>query len=107
MGTANNSYSVIVSARAQAMLINHARFLGQVSEEAAMQFIISFEKRAKSLEIFPERNPYLVDPLITEGKYRKAIFEKRYLLIYTVEDIRVYIDAVVDCRGEYSWLLTM
>ncbi|MDD4658959.1 MAG: type II toxin-antitoxin system RelE/ParE family toxin, partial [Eubacteriales bacterium] len=33
------------------------------------------------------------------------LFADRYLLIYQIKDNIVYIDAVVDCRQDYIWLI--
>ncbi|MDD4924841.1 MAG: type II toxin-antitoxin system RelE/ParE family toxin [Dehalococcoidales bacterium] len=98
-------YRVIISDEAAQMLVSHARFLAQVSETAALQLIDEFNKKAKSLEKFPERNPRLSDPLVPAGKYRKLLMAKRYLLIYLVKGNNVYVDAMVDCRQDRGWLL--
>lgn len=101
----DKSYKVIITSKAADMLISHSRFIANVSEEAAMKFINEFNEKAKSLERFPERNPYFMDPMIQEGKYHKLIILKRYLLIYQIRDENVYVDALLDCRQEYKWLL--
>ncbi|MDD4170032.1 MAG: type II toxin-antitoxin system RelE/ParE family toxin [Desulfotomaculaceae bacterium] len=105
MDSENKRYSVVISDEAMQMLVSHARFLAQVSELAAMRLIEDFQVRAKSLEQFPERNPWLVDQLIPSGKYRKLLLKKRYLLVYHVKLNTVYVDAVVDTRQDYGWLL--
>lgn len=87
------------------MLVSHSRFLAQVSETAALQLIAEFNEKTKSLEKFPERDPWLCDPLVPPCKYRKLLMAKRYLLVYQVKDSTVYVDAVVDCRQDYGWLL--
>lgn len=105
MDSENKRYTVVISNEATQMLVSHARFLAQVSEHAAMWLIETFQIKAKSLEQYPERNPWLVDPLIPSGKYRKLLLEKRYLLVYQIKGDIVYVDAVVDTRQDYSWLL--
>jgi plasmid stabilization system protein ParE len=100
-----NKFAVEVSGRAMEMLVSHARFLAQVNEKAADRLIREFEAKAKSLEIMPTRCPWLHDPLLPEQKYRKLLFEKRYLLVFQIKGKTVYIDAVVDCRQDYAWLL--
>lgn len=105
MDSTNKQYNVIVSDEATQMLISHARFLAGVSESAAMRLIAAFQASAISLAQFPERNPWLTDPLIPQGKYRKLLLEKRYLLVYQVKENTVYVDAVVDTHQEYGWLL--
>ena len=104
MDCENKRYTVVISDEARQMLISHARFLAQVSEHAATRLIEDFQVRAKSLEQFPERNPWLVDKLIPSGKYRKLLLEKRYLLVYQIKENVVYVDTVVDTRQDYGWL---
>ena len=105
MSNGDKRHTVIIADEAVQMLISHARFLAQVSETAAHSLIEEFDKKAKSLEKLPKRNPLLDDPLIPTGKYRKLLIAKRYMLIYQVKGDIVYIDAVIDCRQDYSWIL--
>ncbi len=105
MDSADKLYQVIIADQAVQMLISHSRFLAQSSETAALQLIAEFNEKVKSLERFPERNPWLLDVMVPPGKYRKLIMAKRYLLIYQVKDGTVYIDLVLDCRQDYDWLL--
>ncbi|WHH57732.1 type II toxin-antitoxin system RelE/ParE family toxin [Petroclostridium sp. X23] len=105
MDSESKMYNVIISDEAAQMLVSHSRFLAQASETAALQFIAEFNEKARSLEKFPERNPWLSDSLVPSGKYRKLLMAKRYLLVYQVKDSTVYVDAVVDCRQDYGWLL--
>ncbi|MEW5952951.1 MAG: type II toxin-antitoxin system RelE/ParE family toxin [Bacillota bacterium] len=102
MESENKIYKVIITDEAAQMLVSHARFLAQVSETAALQLIAEFNEKAKSLEQFPERNPWLSDPLVPAGKYRKLLMAKRYLLLYQVKGDNVYVDAVADCRQDYG-----
>jgi len=105
MTSPKNLYQVIVSEKAVEMLVSHVRFLANVSEEAAEKLMHEFQVSAASLEMIPEREPWLTDPIIPAYKYRKLLLNKRYLLIYQIKDHNVYIDFVVDCRQNYSWLL--
>jgi Plasmid stabilisation system protein. len=105
MDSGNKRYDVVISGEASQMLVSHARFLAQVNEQAALRLIEDFQTKAKSLEQYPERNPWLTDPLIPTGKYRKLLLEKRYLLVYQIKKRLVYVDAVVDTHQDYGWLL--
>lgn len=87
------------------MLVQHVRFLAQVSPGAANDLRLNIIETAKSLQEFPERGSRLVDPDLPTNMYRKILAAKRYLLIYKIKDDTVYIDYVVDCRQEYSWLI--
>jgi len=101
----NRKYTVIISEKASEMLVSHARFLAQVSEQAAQNLIEEFKVSAKSLENLPERNPRLDIPDVPMNKYRKLLIYKRYLLIYQIKGRIVYVDFMVDCRQDYRWLL--
>ncbi|MBC2723087.1 type II toxin-antitoxin system RelE/ParE family toxin [Desulfosporosinus sp.] len=103
MDSENKRHTVVISDEATLMLLSHVRFLAQVSESAAMRLIEAFQEKA--LEEFPERNPWLTDPLISSGKYRKLLLEKRYRLVYQIKESTVYVDAVVDTRQNYGWLM--
>jgi plasmid stabilization system protein ParE len=105
MGGNEKRYQVIISERAGEMLVQHARFLAQVSVQAAEKLRLDIVEAAKSLQVFPERGSWLVDPLLPANKYRKLLVDKRYLLIYQIKDDTVYIDYLVDCRQDYGWLI--
>lgn len=104
MSSVDKRYQVIISERAGEMLVQHTRFLAQVSAEAADKLRIDIVEAAKSLHEFPERGSWLVDPALPANVYRKLLVDKRYLLIYKIKDSTVYIDYMVDCRQEYAWL---
>jgi len=98
-------YKVVIQDPAAEMLVQHSRFLAQVSETAAQKLVAEFELKAKTLETMPERCPWLYHPMIPEHKYRKLIFGERYMLIFQIVGQTVFVDAMVDCRQDYAWLL--
>ena len=100
-----NKYRVIVSERATQMLISHAAFLAQGSPEAAERLTAEFEKTANSLELMPQRCPWLTGEYIPRNAYRFILFEKRYMIIFQIVDDIVYANYVVDCRQDYNWLI--
>ena len=100
-----NKYRVIVSERATQMLVSHVAFLSQVSPEAAERMTVEFEKAANSLQLMPQRCPWLTGEYIPRNAYRFILFEKRYMIIFRIVDDIVYADYVVDCRQDYSWLI--
>ncbi|HWQ71693.1 MAG TPA: type II toxin-antitoxin system RelE/ParE family toxin [Desulfitobacteriaceae bacterium] len=105
MDNGNRRCDVVISDEAVQMQLSHVRFLAQVNGPAALRLIEVFQEKTKSLEQFPERNPWLTDPLIPAGKYRKLLLEKRYLLVYQIKERIVYVDTVADTRQDYGWLL--
>lgn len=98
-------YNVIISDRAMSMLTSHVRFLAQVSKKAALKLKDELITEMKQLDHMPEGYPWLVSPYIPANKYRKKLVSKRYLLIYQIVDDTVYVDYVLDCRQDYSWLI--
>lgn len=105
MEAQNKKYSVIVSKRAAGMLVSCAAFLSQASELAALRLKDSFVNAANSLEVMPQRCPFLNNDYIPKSKYRKLVFDEKYLMLFQISDEKVYIDYIVDCRQDYGWLI--
>ena len=101
-----SKYTVIVSRRADEMLIRHARFLAQVRVSAARRMAAEFAKVLDILEENPFQFPVETDYDLPEGAYRKALFSKWYKAIFSVSGNTVYLDAVLDCRQENSAYFT-
>lgn len=100
-----SNYRVVVSERAAQMLVSHAAFLANVNTEAAERLTSKFVETANSLKSMPKRYPWLRGDYIPKNTYRFALFEKRYMLIFQIEEEVVYVDYVVDCRQDYGWLI--
>lgn len=100
-----NKYNVIISERANEMLVSHAIFVAQINVSAALHLTSEFEKTANSLEFMPERCPYLKAEYLPKNTYRFIAFEKYYLLIYQIVEDNVFVDYVVDYRQNYEWLI--
>ena len=97
------AYKVIISRRADNMLISHTEFLAKVSVSAARRLLSDFRKVTRILEDTPFQYPFadeLDAPGIPFETYKKCLFDGRYKAIYLVDGDIVYIDAVVDCRQE-------
>jgi len=106
MDNNGKTYKVIIQTPAAQMLVEHASFLAQVSITAAERLVDEFYTKAKSLEHMPERCPWLSGYSIPEKKYRKLLFENYYMLVFQVSSSTIFVDAMVDCRSEYQWLLS-
>ena len=98
-------YKVIVSERTRQMLAGHVRFLAQKSPNAARKVKNEIVDAMRSLSKMPERFPFLDNEFIPPNKYHKMFVEKQYLILYQVKDQAVYVDYIVDCRQDYSWLV--
>ena len=90
-------YRVIVSRRAEQMLVCHTEFLTRVSIRAAKRLRDEFSGLLDELEREPRSFPPVLEPKLP-GEYCKALFEKRYQAVFCIEGDRVYLDAVLDCR---------
>ena len=105
MENVDKVYTVVIQTPATNMLVEHARFLAHVSEAAAEKLVDEFFAKSKSLERMPERCPRLSGYSLPESKYRKLIIANNYMLVFQISGDTVFIDAMVDCRSEYQWLL--
>lgn len=101
----NKKYKVIVSDRAKRMLGTHIRFIAQVNEQSAAVKKKEIISAMRSLSQMPKRFPFFEELYITPNKYHKMSIEKRYLVLYQIQDDTVYIDYILDCRQDYSWLI--
>jgi len=99
-------YHVLVSIRAEAMLLQHVRFLAKVSVRAARRLSAEYKKSLAELKKNPERFPFLELDGIPPRLYRKCLFYDRYELIFMIADDIVNIDAVRDCRQNPDNLLS-
>lgn len=98
-------YKVMVSDRARQMMAGHVRFLAQKSPTAARKIKNDLMDAIRSLHQMPQRFPFLTAEFIPLNKYHKMFVEKRYLILYQIKDQTVYVDYIVDCSQDYSWLV--
>ncbi len=91
-------YKILFARRVDSQLLQHTEFLARVSLTAVKRFRNDFEKVLERLEDNPYQFPLETDLGLPEGLYHKALFSKRYKVLFSVEDNTVYLDAVVDCR---------
>ena len=98
-------YKVIVSDRAKRMLGTHIRFMAQVNKQAAVEKKKEIMTALRSLSQMPQRFPFFEELYITPNKYHKMYIEKWYLVLYQIQDDTVYVEYILDCRKDYSWLV--
>lgn len=97
-------YKVIVSERAKNMLKSHIIFMAKVNKQAAADKNRKITDAMRSLYKMPQRFPFFEDSYIPKNKYRKMYVEKWYIILYQIKDDTVYIDYILDCRRNYSFL---
>ena len=101
----DKKYKVIVSDRAKRMLGTHIRFMAQVKKDAAKAKKKELMDAMRSLDRMPQRFPFLKEAYIPTNKYHKMFVAKGYLVLYQIQDDTVYVDYILDCRKDYSWLI--
>ena len=92
----DKKYKVIVSDRAKRMLGTHIRFMAQVNKDAAKTKKQELMEAMRSLERMPQRFSFFEEAHIPTNKY---------LVLYQIQDDTVYVDYILDCRKDYSWLI--
>lgn len=102
---ADKRYNVIVSDKAKQMLGIHIRFIAKVNKNAAVTKKKELLAAMHSLNHMPQRFPFFEEPCIPPNKYHKMLVEKWYLVLYQIKDDTVYVDYILDCRKDYSWLI--
>jgi len=105
MRSEDKAYDVRITDTAWEQLVEHSRYLANVSETAANNLVDEFVKKSATLSQMPERCPWLVHEMIPFEKYRKLFLGKYHLALFEIRGNIVYITAVVDGRQDYSWLL--
>ncbi len=103
--TESKKYKAIVSDRAKRMLGTHIRFMAQVNKEAAAAKKKEIMAVMRSLSQMPQRFPFFEEQYITPNKYHKMFIKKWYLVLYQIQDDIVYVEYILDCRKDYSWLI--
>lgn len=101
----NKKHKVIISERAKRMLGTHIRFMAQSSKEAAAAKKKEIITAIRSLSHMPQRFPFFNELYIPPNKYHKMFIEKWYVVLYQIQDNTVYVEYILDCRKDYSWLI--
>ena len=101
----DKKYKVIVSDRSKRMLGTHIRFMAQVNKDAAKEKKNQLLDAMRSLEHMPQRFPFIEVDYLQKNKYHKMFVAKWYLVLYQIQDDTVYVDYILDCRKDYSWLI--
>ena len=105
MESKDNAYDVKITDTAWKQMMEHSRFLANVSIDAADRLVDSFLESTDTLEQMPERCPWLIHEAIPFQKYRKILFGDYHMALFQIRGSSVYVSAVIDCRQDYGWLL--
>ena len=78
------------------MLIQHVKFLANVNVKAAYRLANKIQEEIITLKYNPKRTSKY--EIIKNSQYRKLIINKKYLVIYFINQETIYIDYIFDCR---------
>lgn len=93
------------SEKAVGDLGEHVAFQRRVSVEAASGLAAKILSAGESLTTFPERFQEFEMPSGFPVVVRKCVVDKRYILLYGIENERVIIYRVLDARRKFDGLL--
>lgn len=101
----SKKYTVVISDRAKRMLGAYILFHAHASKDAARKQKQEIMTALRSLAQMPQRFSFLEKAYITPNQYRRMFIERRYLVLYQIQENTVYAEHIVDRRQDYSWLL--
>ena len=78
------------------MLIQHVKFLANVNVKAAYRLANKIQEEIITLKYNPKRTSKY--EIIKNCQYRRLIINKKYLVIYFINQETIYIDYIFDCR---------
>ena len=98
-------YKVIISETAKEQISFHLKFISNVNKAAAKKTGYRIYDSLKSLSDMPARFPFFNEQYIPMNYYHKMYVDNWYVVLYQIKDNIVYVDYVLDCRQDYSWLI--
>jgi len=87
------------------MLGAYVKFLAQKSPSAARELKVKILAAIRSLSNLPERCSFFSSEFIPFNKYHKMVVDDRYLILYQIKGLVVFVDYIIDGRQDYSWLV--
>ena len=100
-----DTYKIIITSKAQSDLSDCVAFVQNVSKEAAINLANDIFASIESLTSFPERNPVFEMPKSFPFIIRKNVVNKRYLILYSIENNSVVIYRILDSRRKLNYLI--
>lgn len=88
---------ILISKNAKDDLYFYYYYKQKYSKSAAKKFFEDFNSSIQSLLLFP----YMFPKLSTNNSYRKILFNKKYLIIYFIEEGNIFIDSIINCKQNY------
>ena len=88
---------ILFSNKAKLDLYLHSFYKCKYSKASSEKFFEDFNSSIQSLLLFP----YMYPKISTDSLYIKILFNKKYLIIYLIENDNIYIDSIVNCKQNY------
>ncbi|MBO4666977.1 MAG: type II toxin-antitoxin system RelE/ParE family toxin [Bacilli bacterium] len=98
-------FNIIISSKAQSDLAECIGFVLNVSKDAAIKLANDIYSAINALSTFPERNPIFDMPKAFPFIVRKLIVNKRYIVLYALENSNVIVYRVIDSRRQFDYLI--
>ena len=99
------NYNIIITSKAQSDLSECISFALNASKEAAIKLANNIYESIESLSVFPERNPIFNMPKPFPFTIRKNIVDKRYIVLYAIENNQVVVYRIIDSRRQFNYLV--
>ena len=96
--TQKKKYNVSVNPAVNDRMLEHVRFLAQVSIPAAERLYLSMEDAIAELESNPEICPLFNVPTFEDVDLRYKLCAKRYRIVFEISEKNVYVYDIQDCR---------
>lgn len=95
------SYKVLIASDVKRQIIDILTFTNHVSHEYALKVRDTINSAIDSLKEMPKRFPIIIGIESMYGEVRKCVLkDKRFILIFSVNDDKVIVDALIDVRKE-------
>lgn len=88
---------ILISNEARDQLYLHSFYKSKYSKLSSLKFLKDFNSSIQTLLLFP----YMYPKISTKSPYRKILFNKKYLIIYFIENNNIYIDSIINCKQNY------
>lgn len=86
----SKKYQVNLTQQAQNDLEHIFDFIADDSMNNAEKFVLELEEKVVSLEVFPDRNPFIPENEFFDTDYRHLIYQK-YRIVYRISEKSVFI----------------
>jgi len=94
-------YEVIITQRAYTSIVECTSFVRSVSQSASITLYDEIMSSIRSLTSFPSRYPEIQNLEYRGGKIRRMLIHNgRYCILYKIDDQKVIIYNILDCRKD-------